>query len=134
MKEKDKHDLTVENEQKNKSIMEAVPRLDFGASKDRLMRLMEESHLSDKEFSQLLGVSIQAVNKWRNGYGFPDYDSILPLSRILGVTVDDILCSGNEMNNDKRGSFRKGLSADCRNRILLYYVRIENMLLSVELQ
>lgn len=65
--------------------------LDSEATSKRIGNLIERSGLNDKELSERMNVSVQAINKWRHGKGFPDIENLCILSRILGYTVDDLL-------------------------------------------
>ena len=65
--------------------------IDIEATSKRIGSLIERSGLNDKELSERMNVSVQAINKWRHGKGFPDIENLCILSRILGYTVDDLL-------------------------------------------
>lgn len=58
----------------------------------RNMRLREG--LTQKELSDKLNISFQAVSKWETGVTLPDTQLLLELSDILGTTVDAILSAG----------------------------------------
>ena len=47
--------------------------------------------LTQEDISQLLCISRQAVSKWENGVNEPDIMSIVRLSDILGVSLDELL-------------------------------------------
>lgn len=57
----------------------------------KLATVIEESGLSDKEIGELMGLSVQAVNKWRHAKNLPDIENLFILCRILDVKMDDIL-------------------------------------------
>ncbi len=65
--------------------------LDVNATVARISKLINESGLDDKQLGERLGVSVQAINKWRNGHNLPEAENLLILSRILGKKVDDFL-------------------------------------------
>ena len=52
----------------------------------RRRRSMTQQQLADE-----LGITFQAVSKWENGIVFPNIEILPELSRILQVTVDDLL-------------------------------------------
>ena len=60
-----------------------------------------EMHLTQKELSEKLGLSFQAISKWETGSTLPDTSILLELSDVLEVTVDQIL---------NAGEFRKRMS------------------------
>ena len=58
---------------------------------DRLQRLRKGMGLSQEELAGLLGVSRQAVSKWETNQSVPELDNVLQLSRVLGVSADELL-------------------------------------------
>ena len=60
-----------------------------------------ERGLTQKELSQALHVSAQAVSKWERGLNFPDLSLLEPLGDCLGLTVSELL-SGQRGENPKR--------------------------------
>ena len=67
---------------------------DFG---EFLYTLRKEKGLTQSQLASLLGVTNKAVSKWETGEAMPETSLLLPLSKILGVTVDELL-------NGKRSS------------------------------
>jgi len=53
-----------------------------------------EMHLTQKDLSEKLSISFQAVSKWETGTTLPDTSILLSLSDVLEVTVDQILNAG----------------------------------------
>ncbi len=53
-----------------------------------------EMHLTQKDLSEKLNLSFQAVSKWETGSTLPDTSILLELSDVLEVTVDQILNAG----------------------------------------
>ena len=53
--------------------------------------LRKQKGLRQEELAQMLEVSPQAVSKWENGHTYPDITLLIPLARILGVSVDELL-------------------------------------------
>lgn len=51
----------------------------------------KEKGLTQAALAEQLGVSDRAVSKWETGRALPDADNMLELSRILGITVDELL-------------------------------------------
>ena len=50
-----------------------------------------EKGMTQKELSQILHVSAQAVSKWERGLNFPDVALLEPLGEYLGLTVSELL-------------------------------------------
>ena len=60
----------------------------------------EKRYQSD--LAELVGVSTQAISKWETNVGMPDISQIVPLSRALGTSTDELL--GNQ---NKRREYEK---------------------------
>lgn len=56
-----------------------------------LLDLREEKHLTQTELGEIIGVSNRAVSKWETGEGLPNYDAMLALSNLYGVTINEII-------------------------------------------
>lgn len=57
----------------------------------------KEKNLTQENLSENLGISINAVSKWERGICLMDMSLLKPLSKILGVTINEIL-SGEEIS------------------------------------
>ena len=63
----------------------------------RISEQRKSKGLKQDELAEKLLVSPQAVSKWENDLSCPDISVLPELSRILGITVDDLL-SGKKEN------------------------------------
>lgn len=61
---------------------------------EQLTELRKRKGLTQSELAERIGVSFQAVSKWERGESLPDISLLTDLSRILEVSVDYILLSG----------------------------------------
>ncbi|MDF2544508.1 MAG: hypothetical protein K0S47_4226 [Herbinix sp.] len=67
----------------------------------RLTELRNKCGLSQSKLADMLYISGQAVSKWENASSLPDIELLLPLSQILGVSIDYLLGSEkDEFKND----------------------------------
>ena len=57
----------------------------------RIAQLRREKGLTQEELANRMGVSPQAVSKWENDQTCPDISALPGLSKLLGVTVDELL-------------------------------------------
>ena len=57
----------------------------------RIALLRKEKGLTQEELATHMGVSPQAVSKWENDQTCPDISALPRLSKLLGVTVDELL-------------------------------------------
>ncbi len=62
----------------------------------RIAFLRKEKGLTQEELAVSLGVSAQAVSKWENDVSCPDIMLLPQLSKILGVTSDELLSGEKE--------------------------------------
>ena len=65
--------------------------LDMEASGARIDKLIKESGLTDRQISEEMNISVQAVYKWRRSRSFPDINNLYILSQLLGTSVDAFL-------------------------------------------
>ena len=61
----------------------------------------KERGYTQGELAEALGVSVQAVSKWETEAGMPDVSQIVPLSRILGVSSDELLGINEKENKEE---------------------------------
>lgn len=57
----------------------------------RISEHRKKKNLKQDELAEMLGVSPQAVSKWENDLSCPDISLLPELSRILGVSIDEIV-------------------------------------------
>ncbi|MDE6276108.1 MAG: helix-turn-helix domain-containing protein [Clostridia bacterium] len=67
---------------------------------DFLYTLRKEKGMTQAELAELLGVTNKAVSKWETGEAMPETSLLLPLSRILGVSVDELLAGKRDSQDD----------------------------------
>lgn len=71
--------------------------MNFG---DKLTNLRKQKGLSQEELGFQLNVTRQTVSKWELGQTTPEMDKLVELSKIFGVTVDE-LTNAEEININK---------------------------------
>lgn len=57
----------------------------------RISEYRKKKNIKQDELAEMLGVSPQAVSKWENDLSCPDISLLPELSRILGVSIDEIV-------------------------------------------
>lgn len=62
-----------------------------------LTELRKKNNLTQDDVAQKVFLSRQAVSKWERGESDPDTDSLIVLSRIYGISIDEMICS-NDIN------------------------------------
>ena len=68
--------------------MKEEPSLTLGS---RINRLRTEKKLSQGELAEALGVSRQSISKWETDSSVPELDKLMKLSRLFGVTLDELV-------------------------------------------
>lgn len=63
---------------------------------EKLQELRKRKGLTQEELAQLLYVSRTAISKWESGRGFPNIESLKAISKVFGVSLDELL-SGEEL-------------------------------------
>lgn len=52
----------------------------------------KKKNMTQKELSEKIGVTVQAISKWERGLGCPDISLLIDLSKALDITVNELLC------------------------------------------
>jgi len=55
--------------------------------------------MTQQKLATVMNVSHQAVSKWENGAALPDIQTLIELTRLFGITVEQLLIGDNA---DKR--------------------------------
>ena len=63
----------------------------------RIALLRRQKGLTQEELANHMGISPQAVSKWENDQTCPDISALPKLSRLLGVSVDELLEGKSEL-------------------------------------
>lgn len=63
----------------------------------RIALLRRQKGLTQEELAEHMGVSPQAVSKWENDQTCPDISALPRLSKLLGVSVDELLSGREEL-------------------------------------
>lgn len=66
-----------------------------------IKKLREEKGLTQSQLAEKVFVSEKAVSKWETGKGYPDISLLEDLSKVLGVSVIELM-SGNDITNSNR--------------------------------
>ena len=71
--------------------------MDFG---EKLRLIRKEKGITHEELAEQLQVSRQAVSKWEAGTGYPEADKLLVISRVLNVSLDNLM--DNEQKPERK--------------------------------
>ena len=69
-----------------------IPTIDMVGTGANIIKLREERGITVKDLQECLEFNTpQAIYKWQHGVSMPSLDSLLILSTVFGVPIDDIL-------------------------------------------
>ena len=81
------------------------PVIDVVATGRKIRELRKNSNLKVSDIVDFMGLeSVQAVYKWQRGETLPSVDNLFALSRLFGITVDDILMENNRFEEEQSSS------------------------------
>lgn len=66
----------------------------------KLQEIRKQNKLSQEALAEKLGVSRQAISKWERSESAPDTENLIALSRIYGVSIDELLGNGAPASKD----------------------------------
>lgn len=58
-------------------------------------------NLSQEKLAEKVGVTRQTVSKWETNQSVPDFDKILPLCEVLGITTEELIKGEKENKNEQ---------------------------------
>ena len=68
---------------------------------ERLLAYRNAVNLSQEKLAEKVGVTRQTVSKWETNQSVPDFDKILPLCEVLGITTEELI-KGEKENKNKQ--------------------------------
>ncbi len=77
-------------------------QLNSSAIGESIRRSRKQKGMTQEALAQALNVSAQAVSKWETGQSMPDIGLLLPLSKALGVGVDELLGGNRRQELEKK--------------------------------
>ncbi len=92
---------------------------------DYISMLRKNNNLTQKELADKLGVTDKAISKWERGAGYPDISMLKPLSKVLGITVNELL-EGESDEEDKTEN--AGVEDDKENSVTNVLVYAEKIM------
>ena len=83
---------------------------------ETICRLRKERGMSQGDLADRLGVSRQSVSKWETDGSVPDLDKLVAMSRLFGVTLDQLVCGEEPAEQQKEGPEPPRSPAPVRSR------------------
>ena len=101
---------------------------------EKIYSLRKQNNLSQEELADKLNVSRQTVSKWELGDSCPDFDKIVPLCEVFGITTEELLrdkkIEKKENESDDKPDTIKALLI-CGS-IFLYFIAIVSIIFGEE--
>lgn len=99
---------------------------------EKIYSLRKEHNLSQEELADKLNVSRQTVSKWELGDSCPDFDKIVPLCKVFGISPDELLQDKKNVEkvDENKPDTKKALLI-CTS-IFLYFIAIVSIILGEE--
>ncbi|ANZ96554.1 MULTISPECIES: helix-turn-helix domain-containing protein [Brochothrix] len=64
---------------------------------EKLKMLREQNDITQEEVSQKLNVTRQSVSNWENNKNYPDLTTLVTLSQLYNISLDDLLKDENNV-------------------------------------
>ena len=76
---------------------------------ENIIFLRQQQNMTQQELAARVNVTHQAVSKWENGSSIPDLQTLMTLSRLFNVTLDELL---TEVLSERRAAPQADAPAD----------------------
>lgn len=88
---------------------------------NKINQLRKLSGMTQEQLAEKLNVSRQTISKWEAGGTSPDLDSIVKVSKIFHVSLDDLLAEGESdvTKNDEQITLEDLVNINLHNRKML---------------
>lgn len=83
---------------------------------ERLCKLRKEKGLSQEEAADKINVTRQTISKWELDQSLPDFDKIVPICKLYGITSDELLNGTTEKDNEYEDSINSKLALEVRSK------------------
>lgn len=80
---------------------------------ERIKNYRQKAGLSQEQLAEKINVSRQAITKWENDSGIPDIDNLISLSKVMGLSLDELVMG--EKENDISDIKRSAINQRNRN-------------------
>ena len=67
---------------------------------EKILQLRKALGLSQEQLAEQVGVSRQSISKWETGQSTPELEKVVELSRIFGISTDELLGNLSQKQED----------------------------------
>lgn len=97
--------------------------IDIEATCENLACFIMASGYTDKELAEILGTSVQSVNKWRHAHNLPDIENMYIISKIFGILIDDLIVPAGYRERKNAVCSQYMVSSTERIKAYLHFIR-----------
>ncbi len=104
---------------------------------EKLLSLRKMKYLSQEEAAEALDVTRQTISKWETNQSTPDYDKIIPICNLYGITPDELFLGiekeennevdVNEDNNNNKNKRAIGIGIG----VFIYFLAVIWIMISI---
>lgn len=105
---------------------------------EKLYDLRREKHLSQEEVAEKLNVTRQTISKWETNQSTPDFDKIVPLCQLYGISADELLTGAKKEeknlkieNQEEKLENKRKKAMGIGIAIILYFIAIAWIMVSI---
>lgn len=108
---------------------------------ERLLNLRKSKQLSQEEVAEKLDVTRQTISKWETDQSTPDFDKIVPLCELYGITSDELLTGNKRIDNEEKTNnissneenmlIKKKRAKGIGIGVILYFVAVVWIMISI---
>ena len=101
----------------------SAKQLNSNAIGENIRRCRKAKGLTQDALAQEMNVTAQAISKWENGQSMPDISLLLPLAKVLGIGVDELLGGNRRLELEKK--FQAALAFGAEHTLLVSLEALE---------
>lgn len=95
---------------------------------ENIHNLRKQAGFSVRELSEIMGFSTShTIYRWQNGESLPSIDSLVVLSELFGVTINEILAIDIVTSDSERGNKARIISHLFRMKHAFFYIETEKL-------
>ena len=96
---------------------------------EKLLNLRKEKHLSQEEVADRLNVTRQTVSKWETDQSTPEFDKIMPICQLYGITSNELLTGQKVERSTASNPSKKALGIGVG--VLGYFISLVWIMLAI---
>lgn len=82
---------------------------------EKIKKYRQKLGLSQEQLAEKINVSRQAITKWENDSGIPDIDNLISLSKVMGISLDELVMGEKENDiSDIKRSVINQRNSNCK--------------------